>query len=59
MASRVPSRTASDLKVLMVGNLGEGLIQELPFDPGGALHLGGNLSCLQTAGALKALGQAP
>lgn len=55
MASNVPSKRTSDLKVLMAENWGEVLIQGPSFDQGGALRLRGNLSCLQTAGALKAL----
>lgn len=57
MASDVPSMRASDLKVLMAENWGEVLIPEPSFDQGGALRLRGNLSCLQTAGALKSPGR--
>lgn len=55
MASHVPFKRTSDLKVLMAENLGEVLIQGPSFDQGEALRLRGNLSCLQTAAALKAL----
>ena len=55
MASHVPFKRPSDLKVLMAENLGEVLLQGPSFDQGRALRLRGNLSCLQTAAALKAL----
>lgn len=48
-----PPRERLICKVLMAKNWGEVLIQKPSFDQGGALHLRGNLSCLQTSGAFE------